>query len=44
MAVNRVSFGGVQLERNEKFALDVGLKDGVFRRRIARLGSIASRA
>src|SRR6266699_3199411 len=40
VAVNRVSVGGVQLERNEKFALDVGLKDGVFRRRIARLGSI----
>src|SRR6266567_2604352 len=44
VAVNRVSVCGVQLERNEKFALDVGLKDGVFRRRIARLGSITSRA
>jgi hypothetical protein len=44
VAINRVTIGGVQLERNEKFALDVGLADGTFRRRIARLGSITQRA
>ncbi len=44
VAVNRVTIGGVQLERNEKFALEVGLIDGTFRRRIGRLGSITSGA
>jgi hypothetical protein len=41
VAVNRVTIGGVQLERNEKFALEVGLTGGTFKRRIGRLGSIA---
>ena len=40
VAVNRVAIGGVQLERNEKFALQVDVKDGKFVRRICRLGSI----
>ena len=44
VAVNRVVIGGVRLERNEKFALDVGVASGTFRRRIARLGMITSRA
>ena len=44
VAVNRITIGGVQLERNEKFALEVGLIDGTFRRRIGRLGSITSGA
>jgi len=41
VAVNRVTIGGVQLKRNEKFALEVGLTGGTFKRRIGRLGSIA---
>jgi hypothetical protein len=44
LAVKRVTIGGVQLERNEKFALEVGVVDGTFRRRIGRLGSITSGA
>jgi len=44
VAANRVTIGGVQLERNEKFALEVGVIDGAFRRRIGRLGSITSGA
>ena len=40
VAVNRVTIGGVQLERNEKFALQVDVKDGRFSRRICRLGTI----
>ncbi len=40
VAVNRVTIGGVQLERNEKFALQVDVKDGAFSRRICRLGTI----
>jgi len=44
VTTTRVAIGGVQLEQNEKFALDVGLADGTFRRRIARLGSITARA
>src|SRR5262249_50115293 len=34
VAVNQVTIGGVQLQRNEKFALDVGISGGRFRRRI----------
>jgi len=44
VAVKQVAIGGVRLERNEKFALDVGMAGGTFRRRIARLGLIATRA
>jgi hypothetical protein len=44
VAVNRVTIAGVQLERNEKFALEVGMIGGTFKRRIGRLGSIASGA
>lgn len=40
VAVDKVTIGGVQLERNEKFALEAGMVDGKFRRRIRRLGSI----
>ena len=40
VAVNRVVIGGVQLERSEKFALQVDVKDGRFGRRICRLGTI----
>jgi len=42
VAVNRVTISGVQLERNEKFALEVDLTGGTFKRRIGRLGSTAS--
>jgi len=44
VAVKQVAIGGVRLERNEKFALDVGMAGGRFRRRIARLGLITTRA
>lgn len=44
VAVDRVVVGGVQLERNEKFALQVGMMDGKFRRVIVRLGSVRSSA
>jgi len=44
LAVKRVTIGGVQLERNEKFALEVGVVGGTFRRRIGRLGSVTSGA
>ena len=44
VAVKQVAIGGVRLERNEKFALDVGMAGGTFRRRIARLGLITTRA
>jgi hypothetical protein len=43
VAVKQVAIGGVRLERNEKFALDVGMAGGTFRRRIARLGLITTR-
>jgi hypothetical protein len=42
VAVNRVTIGGVLLERNEKFALEVGPSDGQFRRGISRLGLLTS--
>jgi hypothetical protein len=42
VAVNRVTIAGVRLERNEKFALEVGMVAGTFRRAISRLGSITS--
>ena len=44
VAVKPAAIGGVRLERNEKFALDVGMAGGTFRRRIARLGLITTRA
>jgi hypothetical protein len=44
VAMNRVTIGGVQLERNEKFAFQVNLTDGKFTRGIRRLGSIRSGA
>jgi hypothetical protein len=44
VAVNRVTIGGLRLERNEKFALEVGMAAGKFRRGISRLGSITSAA
>ncbi len=40
VAVNPVTIGGVRLERNEKFALQLDVKDGKFSRQICRLGSI----
>ena len=42
--MNQVTIGGVRLERNEKFALEVGLAGGQFRRRISRLGLLAAGA
>ncbi len=44
VAVSQVTIGGVRLERNEKFALEVGVTGGQFRRRISRLGLIAAGA
>jgi len=44
VAVNHVTIAGVRLERNEKFALEVGVVAGTFRRGISRLGSITSAA
>jgi hypothetical protein len=44
VALSRVTVGGVRLERNEKFALEVGLSGGQFRRRISRLGLLAAGA
>lgn len=44
VAVNRVTVGGVRLERNEMFALEVGIVRGQFRRRISRLGLLATGA
>ena len=41
VAVNPVTVVGVRLARNEKFALDVGVSGGQFRRRISRLGLLA---
>ncbi len=40
VAVNPVTIGGVRLERNEKFALQVAIKNAKFSRGIVRLGSI----
>ncbi len=44
VAVKQVTIGGVRLERNEMFALEVGLTGGQFRRRISRLGLLATGA
>jgi hypothetical protein len=44
VALNPVTVGGVRLERNEKFALEVGQSGGQFRRRISRLGLLAAGA
>ena len=44
VALKRVTVAGVQLERNEKFALEVRVAGGQFRRRISRLGLIAAGA
>jgi hypothetical protein len=44
VALNPVTVGGVRLERNEKFALEVGLSGSQFRRRISRLGLLAAGA
>jgi hypothetical protein len=44
VAVNQVTIGGVQLQRNEKFALEVGVSRGQFKRSIGRLGLIAAGA
>jgi hypothetical protein len=44
VAVNPVTVGGVRLARNERFALEVGLSGGQFRRGISRLGLLASGA
>ena len=41
VAVNPVTVVGVRLARNEKFALEVGVSGGQFRRRISRLGLLA---
>lgn len=41
LAVRPVTIGGVQLRANEKFALDIGVRDGQFRRDISRLGLIS---
>ena len=40
LALRPVTIGGVQLRENEKFALEVGLKGGRFRRGISRLGLV----
>jgi hypothetical protein len=42
VAVNQVTIGGVQLQRNEKFALEVGVSRGQFKRSIGRLGLLAA--
>ncbi len=44
VAVNQVTIGGVRLERNEKFALEVGLTGGQFRRRISQARPARHRA
>ncbi len=41
VAVNPVTVVGVRLARNEKFALEIGVSGGQFRRRISRLGLLA---
>jgi hypothetical protein len=40
VAASQVTIGGVQLTANEKFALQVGVAGGSFRRSIIRLGSV----
>ena len=40
LALSPVTIGGVQLRANEKFALEVGVRDGQFRRGISRLGLV----
>jgi hypothetical protein len=42
VAVKQVTIGGVQLQRNEKFALEVGVSRGQFTRSIERLGLLAA--
>jgi hypothetical protein len=42
VAVKQVRIGGVQLQRNEKFALEVGISRGQFTRSIERLGLLAA--
>ena len=42
VAVNQVTIGGVQLQRNEKFALEVGVSRGQFKRSIGRLGLLSA--
>jgi hypothetical protein len=42
VAVKQVMIGGVQLQRNEKFALEVGVSRGQFTRSIERLGLLAA--
>jgi hypothetical protein len=42
VAVNPVTIGGVRLQRNEKFALEVGISRGQFKRSIERLGLLAA--
>jgi hypothetical protein len=44
VAVRPVAIAGVQLSQNEKFALQIGVTDGTFKRTIARLGSIKAGA
>jgi hypothetical protein len=38
VAVNQVTIAGVRLERNEKFAIQIGISGGKFSRTISRLG------
>lgn len=40
LALRPVTIDGVQLRANEKFALEVGVRDGQFRRGISRLGLV----
>jgi hypothetical protein len=42
VAVKPVTVGGVRLQRNEKFALEVGVSRGQFKRGIERLGLLAA--
>jgi hypothetical protein len=42
VAVKQVMIGGVQLQRNEKFALEVGVSRGQFTRSIERLGLLTA--
>jgi hypothetical protein len=44
VAASQVTIGGVQLTANEKFALQVGLSGGSFKRSILRLGSLRASA
>ena len=42
VAASPVTIGGIELQRNEKFALMLNVTDGTFKRSISRLGSIRS--